>query len=486
MKPFWMGGVFFGILFAVLFSLRNSLFTPGSPPQSPPLPTDRSAGAGKDRWMNILQNGRKIGFSRSILEKTADGYHLTETLNLGLTTMGMVQNLSATIDGRLRPDHTLAAIDVQIHSGRFRFTAQGAVSDHTLIIHTESAGNRDAIRIPLKEPLYLFAGIIEALGARDAQPGEKRTYSIFDPLTLGRAPLETHIREWEPLDLNGRMHKAQKIVLRFKGVTQTAWIGEDGDILKESGMLGISMERTTRDDALFGIPAASSQDLAAVASIRSNLTIEHPAHLEMLTVKLDGGNFDPAHLNGGRQTYRDGLLTVRKESIPAPTRRAEDFPDPVGEFLDPAPLIQSDHPTVRALAQEITAGSGSRLSKVVKLIAWIDRHIEKRPVLALPDALSTLEHRMGDCNEHAVLLAALARAAQIPAKLEAGVVYLDGRFYYHAWNSLFLGQWISADAALGQFPADVTHLRFSSGSDHLPLDLIGLIGQIRIQIIRLE
>jgi transglutaminase-like putative cysteine protease len=117
------------------------------------------------------------------------------------------------------------------------------------------------------------------------------------------------------------------------------------------------------------------------------------------------------------------------------------------------------------------------------LLDWVHTHIKKRPVLSLPDALSTLENRVGDCNEHAVLLAALARAAGIPARIEAGLVYLKGRFYYHAWNLLYLGKWITADSLFGQLPADVSHLRFATGSPEQQLDLMGLIGKVQLTII---
>ncbi|NQT68544.1 MAG: lasso peptide biosynthesis protein [Desulfobacteraceae bacterium] len=90
---------------------------------------------------------------------------------------------------------------------------------------------------------------------------------------------------------------------------------------------------------------------------------------------------------------------------------------------------------------------------------------------------------MGDCNEHAVLLAALARATGIPVKIEAGLVYLNGRFYYHAWNLLYLGKWVTADALFGQIPADVTHIRFASGQQKQQLDLMSIIGKIRLKII---
>ena len=104
-------------------------------------------------------------------------------------------------------------------------------------------------------------------------------------------------------------------------------------------------------------------------------------------------------------------------------------------------------------------------------------------MISLPDALSTLENRVGDCNEHAVLMAALARAAGIPCRVEAGLVYLKGRFYYHAWNLDYIGRWITVDALFDQIPADVSHIRFVTGSPDRQLDLMGIIGNVRLKVI---
>mgnify|MGYP000511863422 CR=1 FL=1 len=79
--------------------------------------------------------------------------------------------------------------------------------------------------------------------------------------------------------------------------------------------------------------------------------------------------------------------------------------------------------------------------------------------------------------------AALARASGIPAKLEAGVVYLKGRFYYHAWNAVYIGEWITVDALFNQIPADVTHIRFVRGEPRQQIDLMGIIGAVRLKIL---
>ena len=93
---------------------------------------------------------------------------------------------------------------------------------------------------------------------------------------------------------------------------------------------------------------------------------------------------------------------------------------------------------------------------------------------------------MGDCNEHAVLLAALARAGGIPAKIESGLAYLSGRFYYHAWNLLYVGQWITADAVFGLMPADAARIRFASGSPRSQLDLLPVIDRVEIEVLEVR
>jgi transglutaminase-like putative cysteine protease len=152
-------------------------------------------------------------------------------------------------------------------------------------------------------------------------------------------------------------------------------------------------------------------------------------------------------------------------------------------FLGPSPFIQSDHPAIQKLASNLIDEKDPPLEKARKLVAWMQAHIKKRPVISLPDALSTLENRVGDCNEHAVLFAAMARASGIPTRIEAGVVFLRKRFFYHAWNSIYVGRWITVDALFDQIPADVTHIRLASGMQKDQLDILGLIGNVKIKIL---
>ncbi|MBK8860886.1 MAG: transglutaminase domain-containing protein [Sphingomonadales bacterium] len=75
----------------------------------------------------------------------------------------------------------------------------------------------------------------------------------------------------------------------------------------------------------------------------------------------------------------------------------------------------------------------------------------------------------GDCTEDAVLLAALARTAGIPARVASGLVYDRERFHGardaflpHSWTLAWIdGRWRSFDISIGTF--DATHIALSLG-----------------------
>lgn len=484
-KSFLTAGIVFGLVFAVLFSIRLDLF--GKIVFGPAIPDNISPESvpERDTWMSIYQKDRKIGYSHKRFFKEETGFTVQETVFMRINTMGMIQDIHLNTKGRLHPDFTLSGFDFEINSGRFSFSAHGRVDGKVLAVRTESAGVERKFKVKLRDKPFLVAGLVDAVGAYGLKPGDRIAFNIFDPVSMGQEPVNVSVMDQENIRIMGIDHKATKMLLNFKGANQFAWIGENGEILKEKGLLGIRLEKTTRAEAVSDFKFASSEDLTRLASISSNVKFESPDTLDRVTVKINGIDIDTVHLNGGRQTLAGNILTIKKESL---TDLPSDFvADDLALlekiFLNPGPFIQSDHEKIQQAIEGILQnGDGTSLSKAKKLVHWIHVNVEKRPVLSLPDALSTLENKVGDCNEHAVLLAAMARAAGIPARIETGLVYMRGRFYYHAWNLLYLGEWITADAVLGQLPADVTHIRFASGSGQ-QFDLMGVIGKVKIEVV---
>ena len=110
-------------------------------------------------------------------------------------------------------------------------------------------------------------------------------------------------------------------------------------------------------------------------------------------------------------------------------------------------------------------------------------------------AAEVAESREGDCTEHAVLLAALARACGIPSRVAVGLVYVKsvGGFGYHMWTEVYLqGQWFPLDATLGDAGIGVGHLKLTDSALDGPtaysafLSVAQVMGQLKIGVLGVE
>ena len=131
-------------------------------------------------------------------------------------------------------------------------------------------------------------------------------------------------------------------------------------------------------------------------------------------------------------------------------------------FCAPTATLQSQHQAIRHLADSLAQGKKDPCVMVKAFNHYIYQRLEKKNVATFSSALETLQAGYGDCGEHAVLLAALLRAAGIPARVVFGVLYVarNKGYYYHAWVTANTGSWIFADPSHDCFPA---------GADRIPL-----------------
>lgn len=473
-NPVVAAAVFSGVLFLALMGMRLGVFS--TQPEFSPVRV--ASLTGKDTWMNILQKDRKIGYShRQIMPQDA-GFRLLDTTYMRINTMGMVQDLHMRTSAELNADLTLSGFDFTLRSNLFDFHGSGRVQDGIL---TVDVGGQKAT-FPVDEGLFLTGGILDAAWDAGLKEGQTRTFSVFDPTTMGRRPVQVTAEGEEELEIMGQRQVARKYAVDFMGSRQTAWLGKDGNVLQEKGIMGITLQRVTQQEAFNDLALSPSQDLTQSVSIKANIPLNDPEKLDDLKIEISGIE-NSLFLDGGRQTYAERILTIKKETLPNPgSVQAEDL----DKYLKPTPFIESDHEDIQRLVASLVKPTDKPLEKINKLSDWIYHNIEKRPVISVPDALQTLKTRAGDCNEHAVLMAAMARAAGIPAQIEAGLVYLDGRFYYHAWNALYLDGWITVDSLMNQIPADVTHIRFVRGEPAEQVDLMQVIGKINLKIMDLS
>jgi transglutaminase-like putative cysteine protease len=148
------------------------------------------------------------------------------------------------------------------------------------------------------------------------------------------------------------------------------------------------------------------------------------------------------------------------------------------------PGIEVDDPRIVRLATRLRGTASDPLVVAQAILSWVHDSIVKDAGAAPLGAAQVVESRRGDCTEHARAFVALARAAGIPARGAAGLLYASGKFYYHAWAEVNLGKrFVAVDPMLGQFPADAAHLRWMSGSLELQTELMRLMGGLDLQVV---
>jgi hypothetical protein len=477
----YVWGVFVTIIFLSLLTIRLGIFQKRQEPM-PIVPTATPARP-VDSWMNIYQNNKKIGVVHRTFSARDKGFRFGENVSMQINTMGVMQALNVSTEGDLNPDMTISSFNFDLTSSLFRFNAHGHVAKNRLILFTGRPDAQQKTEIPLQETPHMSGSIYDAAFRANLNKDMTRNFSIFDPSTLAMRSMKVTRHADEIITVMGKRILAQKYCADFMGAKNCTWLGKDGDALKETGILGLSLEKVSRQKAQEGIAKDGSIDFTQIASIPANVMIDDPVKLNRLKIKISGIGGLFLHLQGDRQSFRKNVLIIIREHPSTTQSAGNDLPQDTAVFLKATPLVQANHPEMKAQVDKIISPTDSPEQKARKIINWVYRHVEKKPVLSVPNALEVLQNKVGDCNEHAVLVAALLRTAGIPAQIETGLVYLRGRFYYHAWNIAYLGNWITADAVFNQFPADVTHIRLIRGEGSEQLNLMGVMGKIKLEIL---
>jgi hypothetical protein len=441
--------------------------------------------AGPAAWVGLYMDGKKVGYANYEISPRPGGYLLSDRSVLRLRMMDTNQTVHAHTVAQTDATYALSSFRVRLQSGIGDFQVSGAVEGATLTVTMVMGTQSDTRRFPLDGPIFLPSALRARLVADGLRVGAKRSAAIFDPAAMAAEPITIETVAREKIDSHDGPIEAWRLVESFRGIESTVWLDAGGRMLREEGPMGLvavreSAERATGD----GWGDGSLVDLMDAVAVPVAVPIAEPRRLARLRLRVAGlGGLQPP--NDGRQRFAGAALDVERETLAG----ADTFhlpyaaADMAAELAGTA-FVQSEHPRLREAAAEILGDESDARAAAVRLRRWVYDNIRKQPVASIPNALQVLEMRTGDCNEHAVLFAALARAAGLPARIAAGVVYSEGVFLYHAWNEVWLGrQWVSVDAAFDQMPADATHIKLVEGEPDRHVELVPIIGKLSLEVL---
>lgn len=436
----------------------------------------------KEEWMGVYWGKDKVGYTVSTIKKKMRGYEIFEQALMDLTVMGTPQRIDTQVTSQVNDAFTLRSFKFRLFSNLFTFKADGNIRGNELHLEISSGASINRNVIPLKEVPCLASSIKPLLLAQGLAVGKRFRQILFDPSTMSNTPIEMVVEGKEKVLLRDKKIECYRIRSVFKGITIRSWLDEEGNTIKEESPLGLILIKESKADALSENWGETTKDIIAASAISVNkpITLKSPSYLK---VRVGNINLKEFNISQGRQQLKGDVLEIFKEKMSGVDSYYIPHRGSLLEYLDPTTFIQSDNKTIIKKAQEIISDEKDALKAVNLISKWVYRNIEKKPTLSIPSALDVLKVKVGDCNEHATLFVALCRSVGIPSKLCAGIVYSQGSFYYHAWSDVFVGRWISVDPTMNQFPADATHIRFVEGGLDKQLEIIKLIGVLKLEVL---
>jgi hypothetical protein len=356
------------------------------------------------------------------------------------------------------------------------------VDGETVSFELDTGNSVVTDKIELDGPPRLSTSRRSYLLGQDIDVGEKLKIPWFDPFSLTGKESVIEYKGKEKVLINDRIYNLHRFTENFGGARLNSWLDDEGMVIKEESPAGFVFIKEPEFKAKS--MAASDEERA---DLLTSVAVQVTGEMLDLTDKKeaqyrislpDDVQFD---LNSNRQTFDEinRVLTLVKEELSSGSGFVSC--NAFREHLMATPYIQAGAPEIIEQSLTLTRDLEHDLDKVRALADWVYSYLEKRPVIGIPDALTTLNVGIGDCNEHASLFAALSRAAGIPTTIAVGVVYHKEAFYYHAWNEVCVdGQWISLDTTTNQLPADLTHLKFIEGELQEQIKIGALLNSLQI------
>jgi hypothetical protein len=472
--------------------VQRTLIKPEALKITPALAKERMK-AGED-WWGVYWKGEKIGYAVTVQEQQEGKISVKERVWLRLSVLGIPQNIEQILEYRVNQRLVLDSFDFSLKSGLVQFRLVGRMEDlpslpgKRLRLEVHSGGRERQQEVSLKETPYILGQTKLHLLSQGLEVGKKYRIPAFDPSTLSIAEVVAEVEGVERLNIGGEERELYRVGQEFRGIVAKSWMDRNGEIWREESPIGLVLVRESKNVALHkNWNPAKMVDLIALTAIPVNQEIQNPRSVQYLRARLHLPTMNGLKIEGERQNRSGNEVVVRKET----------FPPKISEFkplkeeerikaLEATPFIQSDDPQIKRQAEAIVEGAKDAAEKVGRIAAWVFREVEKRPVVSIPSAVEVLRQKVGDCNEHAVLFTALARAVGIPAHMQAGIIYQEGKFYYHAWAQVYLGTWVAVDPLLNQIPADATHIRLVEGDLDKQLDIVKAIGRLKVEVLEVH
>lgn len=321
----------------------------------------------------------------------------------------------------------------------------------------------------------------------------QQTHRVVDRNATAEANSETHdgVIKWE-------------VTQNFMpDVITTEFVDQQGRTIRSQIPFGTLKMDTILADRATAMANVAAPEIMVSTLVKPDRTIHNPrrARRAEYLVSVPDGRLPDLPEAAGQRVKRIDDATARvtidlEELLIAPDDNVQNE-----AFTVPSPMIDSDDPAIRRLVRRADPGRRLAPGRAERLRRYVFDHIRRKNLgVGFASASEVCRSREGDCSEHAVLLAAMLRANDIPSRVASGVLYIDrfagedDIFGYHMWTQALLEvdgewRWVDLDATLpSSTPSDATHIAIvytslAEGDMVTSMSSIAtLMGQLQIKV----
>ena len=443
-------------------------------------------------WTGIVFNGEKVGFSRFAIRKdpVAPRHEIRSEASIALRFLGLEKTILLRSRDVVNPDLTLLEFDYWFRVDDSELQVVGRRSGDELVASVATGGVATEQRLRAAGRLYPSSVINLYPVLHGLEVGREHKYLVFHGQTQALAEVTQRILGYEKSELFAG--DAFKVETAMRGQRVTTWIAADGRPRFELAMYGALISFLEDAQSAARYLALSSlnkkESLVDYSLVRPDRVIDKPRSVAGLRVALSGAErLPPADARQRCEKAGPEIVCAMGAAAGAQAAPGDGPGDALrARYLQSSVAVPVAHPEIRKLADAVAPVGVPAEERVARILRWLDANIAKAPIDAF-SALDVLRQRKAECQGHAYLYAALARAAGVPTRVVSGLVYSEQfeGFLFHSWAESLLGaRWQAVDPIFAQPRADATHLKLVEGEDLADLmPLMEWVGKLKLRVL---
>jgi len=449
-----------------------------------------------EEWVVVVLHGKTCGFGSTVTTKTdtpAGPQYLTAhqeefvVKRLG-TSLKIVETSKVTEDA----DGVVLAFDEVSDSGSV-VESSGVREGDDMVV--SSRGQTQRFRLPRLSALGPEA-VRRLSNAVPLKPGQPFSFDTFDTDYPQAVVVESgNVVGRETREVRGVKRTLWKLTSEasfMPGLLATMWVDDQANDVESLTVLpGLGAMSEYVTDRAECMKQPEGAEVFAATLIHPQRELPSPHDLGQAVYRLLP--LDPGQKitlwNQGEQRVLSSEPGLCEVEVTAPRFTAADAtwrlphantPE-MHPYLQPSAYLEVNSPEIQALARQAVGDEKNPVRAAHLIERFVRAYITKKDLnIGFGSAEETAKSREGDCTEHAVLCAALGRAAGLPTRCVVGFGYIPpgdeeptiaktvdtttGTFGFHMWAEAWIGpdQWAPMDAALDGF--DVGHIAISKSA----------------------